>query len=50
MVKRTPDYMDRPTYAFTIENKFKCDIYTDQRVKVSNIEITERTTCVQAKD
>ena len=50
MVKRTPDYMDRPTYAFTIEGKFKFDVYTDQRRKVSNIEIRQTTTCVEAKD
>ena len=50
MFKRTPDYMDRPTYAFTIEDKFKCDIYTSQQSKVSNIKITGRTTCVQAKE
>ena len=49
MVKRTPEYMDRPTYAFTIEKKFRNNKYTDQRRKVSSIEITQRTTCVQAK-
>ena len=42
--------MDRPTYAFTIEDKFKCDNFDPQQSKISNIEITQRTTCAQAKN